>query len=141
MGSNGPRPARSISMRENKLTIQINKPVHEVFKFTITPPNSTLWIPSVVGEETSEWPVKAGTIYKLQNEKGGHSEVIVTNIKEDELVEWISKDRSYHCRYTYKSIDKNTTEVEYFEWVDERDLEEPFTGETSNKLKAVLESS
>ncbi len=45
-------------MQKNKLDIKINKPVSEVFKFTITPPNSAKWIPRVINEETSDWPIK-----------------------------------------------------------------------------------
>lgn len=126
-------------MKNNKLTIRINKSVQEVFKFTTTPPNSTRWIKGVVGEKTNEWPVKAGTIYKLKNKAGGYSEVIVTAIQENELVEWISKDENYHCRYTFKPIDKNTTDLEYYEWTDKGNLEEPFTLKTLKKLKSVLE--
>jgi hypothetical protein len=126
-------------MRENKLTIQINKPIHEVFKFTITPPNSTLWIPSVVKEETNEWPIRIGTIYKLQNNKSERSEVIVANLKENEFIEWISKDKNYHCRYTFKIIDKDISELEYAEWVDRGQIDEPFTLEVLEKLKLVLE--
>lgn len=126
-------------MKSNKLTIQINKPVHEVFIFTITPPNSTKWIPSVVKEETNEWPVRKGTVYKLQNEKGKFSEVIVVVIKENEVVEWISKDQTYHCRYTFRLIDENISELEYYEWVDTGELDEPFTLEILGKLKHLLE--
>ncbi len=127
-------------MKENKLTIKINKSVQEVFEFTITPPNTTRWIDSVVKEKTSEWPVKVGTIYTLQNKKGDPSEVIVSAIKENEMVEWISKDQNYHCRYIFKSKGDNITEFEYYEWVDKGDMEEPFTQETLEKLKKVIES-
>ncbi len=127
-------------MKDNKLTIKINKSVHEVFMFTITPPNSTLWIDGVVEEKTNEWPIRVGTIYKLKNKKGEYSEVIVTNIKENQIVEWVSKDKTYHCRYSFRTIDKNITELEYFEWVDKGELKEPFTLVMLEKLKRVLES-
>ena len=126
-------------MKDNRLTIQIKKPIDEVFSFTITPPNSTLWIKSVIKEETNEWPIRIGTVYKLQNKKGEYSEVIVTALKENKFIEWISKDQVYHCRYTFKTIDKNTTELEYYEWVDEGELEEPFTLDVLKKLKFVVE--
>ena len=128
-------------MKDNKLTIRINKPVSKVFAFTITPPNSTLWINSIVKEETNEWPIRMGTIYKLQDNKGEYSEVVVTAIKENKIVEWVSKNKNYHCRYTYRSIDKNTSELEYYEWVDSGELEEPFSLEILEKLKSVLENS
>ncbi len=127
-------------MKDNRLTIRINKPVSEVFAFTITPPNSTLWINSVISEETNEWPVKKGTIYKLQNRKGDYFEVKVVDIKENDTIEWVSQNNIYHCRYRYKFIDENTCEIEYYEWSDEGDIEEPFTIDVLMKLKSVLES-
>ncbi len=126
-------------MENNKLIIRINKPIQEVFAFAITPPNSALWIPSVDKEETNEWPIRIGTIYKLQNNKGELSEVIVVNLRENEIVEWISKDKNYHCRYTFKIIDNNISELEYAEWVDEGQIDKPFTLEVLEKLKFVLE--
>ena len=127
-------------MKSNKLTIRINKPSHVIFLFTITPPNSTKWIPSVVKEETSEKFIKKGTIYKLTDEKGAVSEVTVTDIKEDLFVEWISKDNNYHCRYTFLPMENEITEFEYYEWVDAGNLNEPFTLDILQKLKAVLEN-
>jgi len=126
-------------VQENKLTIQISKPVNEVFVFTITPPNSTRWIPDVITEETNEWPICVGTVYKLQTKKGIH-EVFVTAIKENEIMEWVSKDKNYHCRYSYKSLDENTTELEYYEWKNQGQLDEPFSREILKKLKAVVEA-
>ena len=126
-------------MKSKRLTIQINKPINDVFKFTITPPNSTLWIDGVVEEKTNEWPVRVGTVYKLKNKKGEYSEVSVNTIIENKVVEWISKDQNYHCRYTFRSLNKNLTELKYFEWVDKGNLEDPFTLEIFQKLKVVLE--
>jgi hypothetical protein len=127
-------------MQDNKLTIQINRPIHEVFNFTITPPNSTLWIPNVVEEKTNNWPIHNGTIFFLKDHNGDISEVCIKNIIINKMVEWISKDKNYHCRYKFKSIDKNSTELEYYEWVDNGILKEPFIKEILQKLKLVLES-
>ena len=93
-------------MKSNKLRIRIKKPVDQVFKFTITPPNSTLWIKSVIKEETNQWPVQVGTVYKLYDKNGKCFEVVATVLKENDMVEWVSKDHVYHCRYSFKSLDK-----------------------------------
>src|SRR3989344_6255855 len=126
-------------MKENRLSIQINKPLSEVFKFTITPPNSSWWIPDVISEETSEWPIRVGTVYVLQDRRGENSEVIVADLKKDDFVEWVSKSSDYHCRYKFRSIKRNLTELEYYEWVDKGELESPFTIEILKRLKSVLE--
>ena len=126
-------------MKTNKLIIRIKRPVTDVFLFTITPPNSTLWVKSIVKEETNEWPIRVDTIYKLQKKDGQISEVTVANIKENKLVEWVSLDKNYHCRYAFKSVGKNVTELEYYEWIDKGILEDPFTMGILKKLKLVLE--
>lgn len=126
-------------MKENRLIIEINQSLHNVFLFCITPPNSTKWIPGIVGEETSELPVKNRTVYKLTNEQGSVSNVTVVNIINDDMIEWISEDDNYHCKYTFKSLGQNITELQYDEWVDKGDIEEPFNMNILGKLKKVLE--
>jgi hypothetical protein len=119
--------------------ISINKPLREVFMFTITPPNSKYWIPDIVKEETNELPIKTGTIYKLQNKTGESFEVTVANFEQDKVVEWISTDHNFHCRYRYIPIDENNCKLEYYEWVDKGELDEPFMLEALKKLKEVIE--
>ncbi len=126
-------------MKNNKLVIRINKAVDDIFAFVTTSPNSTRWINSITREETNEWPVQIGTIYKLWDEKGNISEMKIADIKSNEMVEWISEDRNYHCRYILKNIDKNISEFEYYEWVDRGIINNPFTPETLEKLKKELE--
>ena len=128
-------------MKANKLVVKINKPANEVFKFTTTPPNSVKWISGVMSEETDEWPIKIGTIYKLTDESKKISEVIVTDLKVGEFIEWKSKENNYHCRYNYKTIDENSSTLEYSEWVGSGEIEFPFTQDILEKLKAVIEAT
>lgn len=128
-------------MKENKLTVRIDRSVNEVFKFTTTPPNSTKWIPGVVSEETNDWPIKVGTIYKLKDESGNYSEVNVLALRIGKFIEWVAKDGNYHCRYNFKKIDENCSVLEYLEWVETGDLPDPFTQEILEKLKTVIENT
>lgn len=127
-------------MKEQTLSITINKPVKDVFTFAITPPNSTRWIPGIIIEETSEWPIRVGTVYRLKNEQDEWSEVTVSAIKENEIIEWVSSDNIYHCRYTLKDRGGGTTELIYEEWVDRGELTSPFSVETLNNFKYEVES-
>ncbi len=126
-------------MKVNKLTVSISRLVKDVFSFVITPPNSTRWIPGVIKEKTSELPIRIGTIYHLTNKQGKVSAVTVRDIKENEMVEWVSQDKNYHCRYILKSLGESKTEFEYSEWVDGGEIKEPFTIDVLEKLKRVLE--
>lgn len=127
-------------MKSNKLVIQINKPAKVVFSFYINPRNTPLWIDSIVAEETSDWPIKVGTIYKNQNKDRIWTEYLVTGLKENELFELTTKDGNYHVRYTHRPLDDNFSELEYYEWVDNGEIAEPFTQNILQTLKEVIES-
>lgn len=128
-------------MKDNKLIIQIDKPVHEVFAFTLNPANTPSWISSIVKEEVNEKPTKIGTIYRNQNKNGKWSEYTVTAYEKNKLFIFTLGDGNYSVKYSFKPISNNATEVEYYEWVDEGELEEPFKIEILEKLKSVIESS
>lgn len=127
-------------MKNNKLSIRIERPITQVFAFTITPPNTTKWIGGIVAEETNELPVQVGTVYTLRDTIGNISEYTIVVLEKDKLVEWMSKDGSYHVRYAFAPVDGNTTDFEYHEWVDKGDIPDPFTLETLAKLKKAIEN-
>lgn len=127
-------------MKSKKLVIEINKPVSEVFAFTINPNNTPKWIDSMVAEQTSEWPVRLGTIYRNQDREGKWSEYIVTEFKENERFIFTKDDKNYSVRYIFKPIGENATGLEYYELVEKGDIDKPFTQDVLNKLKFILEN-
>lgn len=126
-------------MKSNKLTIQVEKPIEHVFEFTTNPKNTPSWIDNIEVEEASEWPINIGTTYRNRSRVGNWTEYVVTALDPNSIFELADKNGNYHVRYSYKKLGDDTTEMEYFEWVDEGDINGPFTVETMNKLKTVLE--
>lgn len=123
-------------MKNNKLTIKIYRPLAEVFAFCITPPKAKLWVPGIINEVTNEWLTKIGTVYTEYKKDNTSFNLIVTDYKENEYIEWKTEDGSYHVSYTFTPIDQTTTQLEY---IETGDVNEPFTQEVLEKLKEAIE--
>jgi len=126
-------------MKDCKLVIRINKPVADVFHFTLNPNNTHLWVDSIVKEEVNETPTKVGTIYRNVNKEGVWSEYLVLKYEQNKMFEFIASDKNYHVKYTLTPINNSSCELEYFEWVENGELEAPFSIRILEKLKNILE--
>jgi hypothetical protein len=128
------------NMKKNKLVIQIQRPVSEVFDFLLDPRNTPSWVESFVIEKTNEWPVKVGTIYRNQDFEGHWGEYTLISLEQNKFFEMLASDHNYHVRYTFTEPEPGTTGVEYFEWVEQGEIEGPFVQKILEKLKEVLEN-
>lgn len=126
-------------MHEIKYTIQIKRPIADVFAFTINPKNTPKWVNSIVLEETNEWPVRVGTIYRSKSKTEVWSELTLTAFEENKMFTLTKKDSDYNVTYTLTPINSNLTELEYI-WVDNGELTESFIKTLVDNLKRVMET-
>lgn len=82
---------------------------------------------------------KTRDTYKNQNRAGKWSEYVMSAFKQDEMFVMSQKGTTYHVRYTFKPAISNSTNLEYYEWVDTGELEDLFTIDTLRKLKRIIE--
>ena len=125
-------------MRENKITVVIDKPIDKVFEFTTNPQNTHLWIPSISVEVADEYPPKINTRYKNRGESDNWDEYKVVDIKKNEVFILSDLDENYFVKYTYRKLDDNKTEMEYFEWMTTGELSNPFTESILGNLKKII---
>lgn len=126
-------------MKENKISIEINCPISEVFGFALNPKNTPLWIDTIVSEETNQWPVKLGTKYKNINKQGRWTEYTVVQFEPNKTFELKQSNSPYHVQYTFEKISTKKTKLTYFELVEYGDLYGPFSFAVLEKLKKVIE--
>ncbi len=128
-------------MKDKRLKIVINKPVSEVFDFTVNPDNTPKWIDGIVTEETNETPPKIGTIYRNKGKGGNRNEYKMTAFEQDKMFELSRINSNYHVRYTFTPTDDGGCEFEYYEWVDEDELDNTFSQDVLEKLKSIMEQT
>lgn len=126
-------------MHSNKLIIIINKSVEEVFEFTVNPNNTPKWIDSIKREEVDSFPIEVDVQYTNWDKDNKQNSYWVTEYQKNKVFQLDSVDGEYKVRYTYTPISGNKTQLEYFEWQEGGELESPFTQETMEKLKDILE--
>ena len=126
-------------MKENKLTIFINKPVKEVFEYSLESNNVPKWINSIKEEIPEERPVKLGT--KLRNigvdsQEWNKYEVIDFQPPRTFTLKRLNGD--YFVKYTCTEKD-NGPEFEYFEWAEYGELDGLMEMSALELLKELIE--
>lgn len=126
--------------RTNRIHITIQKSAKEIIEFLLNPQNTPKWIDTISHEETNEWPVKEGSVYRNKTTDGTWHEYILTSLEPNHKGFILkAKDGNYHVRYTITPVSESACDLEYFEWVIRGHLPEPFFESILKKLKMVLE--
>ena len=110
-------------MKENRLNIFINKPVKEVFDYSLESNNVPKWILSIKEEIPLERPVVKGT--KLKNigvNSNQWNEYEVIDFEQNKTFTLRRLNGDYFVRYTCTEKD-NGTDFEYFEWAENGELD------------------
>ena len=127
-------------MRENKLTIFINKPVQEVFTYSLESNNVPKWIKSIKQEIPLERPVKKGT--RLKNigiNSNTWNEYEVIDFKPNETFTLKRLNGNYFVKYTYTPKEEGTN-FEYFEWAENEELDDLMQMSALELLKINIEN-
>lgn len=125
-------------MKTNIITVSINKPIEEVFKFTTNPKNTHLWINFIDEEITDEFPPKVWTIYRNRRWESRNTSTVTIYEKN---VAFKLENKSFSVEYNYNNTGNSTTELIYIESIKQWKLSQPFTQEVLEKLKVLIESS
>ena len=128
-----------MKMKENKLTIFINKPVKEVFAYSLESNNVPKWITSIKEEIPSERPVKLGTQLKnigINSSTWNYYEVIDFEQNKTFTLKRLNGD--YFVKYTC-TPQNNGTEFEYLEWAANGDLDDLMEMSALELLKKLIE--
>ena len=127
-------------MEKNRLTITINKPIEEVFYYSLESDNVPKWIKSVREEIPSERPVKIGT--RLRNigvePDAQWNEYKIVKFTPPHSFTLKQLNGDYFVKYTCKETPEGT-DFEYLEW-SESGLDGRLEMSTLEKLKELIES-
>jgi len=126
-------------LQENKISVVIKRSVRDVFEFTTNPKNTPLWILSIKEEVADPYPPKIGSQYKNHSGDLNWDIYKVIAFERNKIFTLSDLEDNYHVQYSYRSLDPDTTEMEYFEWVNEGDISNPFTKKVLEQLKFVME--
>ena len=122
-------------MKTNEIRITIKAPPDEVFEFTIEPKNTHLWIDTVDIQTVDTKQIGLGTKYTNR-----YGVLEVTDYDRNAFFELTDQKTGYRCSYSYRKIDSETTELVYFESMEDgSELIEPMNNRHFKKLQALLE--
>ncbi len=126
-------------MKENTLQVHIDRPVEEVFRYTLDSASLPKWFGSIAEEIANETPVKLGTILRNRGYNSDEwNEVKVVEFVPNESFTLAQTDGAYRVQYKYVPNDGGT-DFTYYEWVGSGNLDSPTDQSVLEKLKSELE--
>ena len=128
-------------MQENKLTIVIDRHIQTVFEYTTNPSNTHVWIDFIAEEIAEQYPPMIWTLYKNHSVDSEIWDIYrVKKFISDKIFTLTDNEKNYHVQYTYHAIDNQKTELEYYEWMEDWILSNPFSYRHLERLKELLEN-
>jgi uncharacterized protein YndB with AHSA1/START domain len=128
-------------MKQNTISITINKPISQVFNFTVDPKNTSNWIDSIKEEVVDISNIGVGVKYKNTNNGKDWTEYMCSEFKKNSIFELKQINSFYTVKYLYEEVENNKTLLTYIEWMsDNSDLKDVFSYKNLEKLKIVMES-
>jgi len=122
-------------MKTNEIRIEIERPIKDVFEYTLEPQNKSIWCSIITEESVDTEQIGITSIYI--NNLGSFK---VSDYERNIFLELMSLDEKFQCSYSFRKIDDNTTELIYFEaMLDGSDLTEAMDKKYFKKLKELLE--
>ena len=126
-------------MKENIISIFINRPIDEVFQISLDSSKLPLWFESIAEEIPSEVPAKLGTILKNRGHNSDKwNEVKIIEFVPNEKFTLEQIDGDYRVSYTYEAVNGGT-EFTYHEWAENGELNEITDMKPLENLKKLLE--
>jgi uncharacterized protein YndB with AHSA1/START domain len=88
-------------MKENTLSIIINRPIAEVFAYSINPQNTPKWFDTIAEEVAEVFPPVIGTQYKNRRENGEWNYYKVVEYLLNQVFTLAEVNGAYKVRYIY----------------------------------------
>ena len=122
-------------MKTNEIRIEIERPIKDVFEYTLEPQNKSIWCSIITEESVDTEQIGITSIYR--NNLGSFK---VSDYERNIFLELMSLDEKFQGSYSFRKRDDNTTELIYFEaMLDGSDLTEAMDKKYFKKLKELLE--
>jgi len=100
-------------MKTNEIRIEIERPIKDVFEYTLEPQNKSIWCSIITEESVDTEQIGITSIYR--NNLGSFK---VSDYERNIFLELMSLDEKIQGSYSFRKRDDNTTELKYKKTID-----------------------